>query len=62
MKLTIAIILTALATAGAVKHPDIKTVPPDLKTPEMVDGALAAGKRVKQVAPEYKGTQVFHTL
>ncbi|MBC8373988.1 MAG: hypothetical protein H8E53_10370, partial [Planctomycetes bacterium] len=43
--------------ARPAKLPDIKSVPPDLKTPEMVDGAAAAGKRVKQVAPEYKGTQ-----
>jgi hypothetical protein len=50
------------AAARPAKLPDIKTVPPDLKTPEMVDGAAAAGKRVKQVAPEYKDTQVFHTL
>ena len=62
MKLTTAIILAALTTVGAVKLPDIKTAAPDLKTPEMVDGAATAGKRVKQVAPEYKGTQVFHTL
>ena len=44
------------------KASDISSVPPDIETPEMVEGAPAAGRRVKQVAPEYKGTQVFHTL
>jgi len=42
--------------------PDIKSVEPDLKTPKMVEGAPAAGTRVRQVAPEYKGTQVHHAL
>lgn len=44
------------------KAPDISTAPPDIKTPKMVEGAPAAGKRVRQVAPEYAGTQVFHAL
>jgi hypothetical protein len=51
-----------LSAARPAKAPDIKSVPADLKTPEMVEGAPVAGKRVKQIAPEYKGTQVFHTL
>ena len=50
------------AAARSAKLPDIESVRPDLKTPEMVEGAPAAGKRVKQIAPEYKGTDVFHTL
>ena len=34
----------------------------DLVTPVMTDEAPAAGKRVRQVAPEYEGTQVYHAL
>lgn len=35
---------------------------PDLVTPEMTDEAPAAGRRVRQVAPEYEGTKVYHAL
>ncbi|MFN3168058.1 MAG: hypothetical protein ACE37H_13440 [Phycisphaeraceae bacterium] len=35
---------------------------PDLVTPPMTDEEPAAGKRVRQVAPEYAGTDVYHTL
>ena len=34
----------------------------DLVTPKMVDDSPAAGKRVRQVAPEYAGTDVYHSL
>jgi hypothetical protein len=34
----------------------------DLITPAMTGGDPAPGKRVRQVAPEYKGTKVYHTL
>lgn len=34
----------------------------DLVTPEMTEDEPAAGKRVRQVAPEYKGTDVYHAL
>lgn len=34
----------------------------DLVTPIMTDGAPAAGKRVRQTAPEYAGTEVYHSL
>lgn len=33
-----------------------------LHTPEMTEEAPAAGKRVRQIAPEYQGTQVHHVL
>jgi len=33
-----------------------------LVTPVMTEEAPAPGKRVRQVAPEYKGTKVYHTL
>jgi len=52
-----------LVLVGAGKElPDIRTVPPDLETPKMVEGAPAAGRRVRQVAVEYKGTAVYHAL
>ncbi len=34
----------------------------DLVTPAMTDEAPAAGKRVRQVAPEYAKTDVYHSL
>ncbi len=34
----------------------------DLVTPTMTDDAPAPGKRVRQTAPEYEGTQVYHAL
>ena len=34
----------------------------DLATPVMSEEPPAPGKRVRQVAPEYKGTKVYHTL
>ena len=34
----------------------------DLVTPAMTQEDPAPGKRVRQVAPEYKGTKVYHTL
>lgn len=34
----------------------------DLVTPVMTDDAPSAGKRVRQVAPEYEGTDVYHSL
>ena len=34
----------------------------DLVTPQMTEDAPSAGKRVRQVAEEYKGTEVYHAL
>lgn len=34
----------------------------DLVTPIMTDDAPAADRRVRQVVPEYAGTQVYHSL
>jgi len=34
----------------------------DLVTPQMTHGEPAAGKRVRQTAPEYEGTEVYHAL
>ena len=37
-------------------------MPLDLVTPAMTDEAPAPGKRVRQIAPEYRGTDVHHAL
>ncbi len=42
--------------------PDISTAKTDLTTPKMVVGDPAAGKRVRQTLPAYKGTDVYHAL
>ncbi len=34
----------------------------DLVTPEMTTEEPAAGRRVRKVAPEYSGTDVYHAL
>ena len=47
---------------GMAEFPDISSVAPDLSTPPMTEGDPAPGKRVKQVAPEYDGTGVYHAL
>ena len=50
-----ALLLTAcLCCLGCTTH--------DLVTPIMTDAAPAAGRRVRQVAPEYVGTAVYHSL
>ena len=41
---------------------DDEPVVNDLVTPEMTDEEPAAGRRVRQVADEYKGTNVYHAL
>ena len=42
--------------------PDIRDVPCDLGPPPMREGPPAAGQRVRQVAPEYAGTGIYHSL
>jgi hypothetical protein len=42
--------------------PDIRSIQPDLVTPPMTVGEPAPGKRVRQVLPEYAGTDVHHAL
>jgi hypothetical protein len=42
--------------------PDIRSVPQDLVTPRMIQGVPAPGRRVRQVATEYRGTEVYHAL
>lgn len=57
--LTVAVLLASLLiTESHAKD----TAANDLVTPEMTDEAPAAGRRVRQVAREYKGTAVYHAL
>jgi hypothetical protein len=48
--------MTALLSGGS------RTMAFDLITPVMTDDAPGPGKRVRQIAPEYKGTEVHHSL
>jgi hypothetical protein len=41
---------------------DIRSVQPELKAPKAVVSVPGPGKRVKQTAPEYVGTKVYHAL
>jgi len=43
-------------------HADDKPMANDLVTPAMTEEKPAAGRRVRQVAPEYEGTDVYHAL
>ncbi len=54
--------LTGLLSITPCLHADTTELKNDLTTPAMTTGDPAAGKRVHQVAPEYKGTGVYHTL
>ncbi len=53
---------TACLSAIAEAPSDIRSIPPDLHAPAMIDAAPAPGKRVRQTLPEYAGTEVFHAL
>lgn len=45
---------------GALAHGE--ELEADLATPIMTDDGPAAGRRVRQIAPEYEGTNVYHAL
>jgi hypothetical protein len=42
--------------------PDIYAVQQDLYPPRMIEGTPGPGRRVRQVADRYRGTNVYHTL
>ncbi len=44
------------------RHPDVMTLPADIKNPAITDGAPAPGKMVLQSLPSYANTAVAHTL
>jgi len=55
---TIGVLLLAVSHVGA----DGAAATADLVTPNMTTETPAAGRRVRQVAPEYAGTEVYHAL
>ncbi len=57
----VASIAVAFASPAA-ELPDLKSVPKDLETPRMVEGAPRPGLRVKAVTPGYETTAVHHAL
>ena len=62
---TLAAFVLLLSTVGS--HASESTnnyqrTPCDLVTPAMTLDAPGAGKRIRQVAPEYEGTEVYHAL
>ena len=59
-KLTDFVIENALPKSSSNKRASKQAF--DLMTPTMTDESPAAGRRVRQVAPEYKGTEVYHAL
>lgn len=56
------LVLGSLSLAGYVLHAGDKQTVKDLVTPEMTTEEPAAGRRVRQVAPEYEGTEIYHAL
>ena len=56
------ITLTLFALLAFVLCSGEPKAPGDLFSPVMVDGEPAAGVRVRQLAPEYAGTEVYHAL
>lgn len=55
--------VSALASAvTAAELPDIRIVPPDLEVPALSEGPPAAGKRVKHVLADWRGTAVYNVL
>jgi hypothetical protein len=44
------------------EYPDIRTVPPDLTTPQVIDVGPAPGLRVRQTLPEYRTTSIHHAV
>ena len=56
------LLLCAISLNAATAESNERLDAPDLVTPVMTDGPPAAGKRVRQVASEYVGTDVYHSL
>lgn len=54
--------LWCLSVSSVAAAPDLSTVPADLALPKISPGLPAAGKRVKQVHPDWMQTEVYHLL
>lgn len=59
---TLAVAALWVIGSASVSAIDTAAREPDLVTPEMTDAVPAAGCRVRQQAPEYEGTGVYHAL
>ncbi|QDU41127.1 hypothetical protein Mal4_54920 [Maioricimonas rarisocia] len=59
--LSVSALVLALLSAATVPADD-QPQPADLVTPEMTDQPPAAGRRGRQIAPDYAGTDVYHAL
>ena len=66
MSITRRALIAAMGSASlpiqAAEYPDVRSVAPDLNTPEVTNEAAAAGRRVRQSTPDYEGTSVYHAL
>ena len=63
MKTLIIIAFMAVSLSAAAEDgTEISAVPRDLQTPSMQEGSPTPGKRVRMVAPGYRGTDVHHSL
>lgn len=51
-----------LPAYAAQDEPDIRSVAADLVVPKMESGTAAPGKRVREVLPKWKDTDVYHTV
>jgi hypothetical protein len=60
--LAVAALAVVAAIPAAGQLPDIRSVPADLQVPKCSGGTPAAGVRVKQVHPDWKDTDLYHTL
>ena len=54
--------LWCLSVSFVVAAPDLSTIPADLVLPKISSGDPELGKRVKQVHPDWKQTEVYHVL
>ena len=54
--------LVSVAGPAWAEYPDIRTVQPDLTTPQVMDSNPAPGLRVRQTLPEYRTSGIHHAL
>ena len=59
---TFGIVAAILFVAVSRNADSVDQLPDDLVTPHMTDESPAPGRRVRQVAVEYRGTEVYHAL
>ncbi len=62
LRLVAVLACTGFCEAAVAQVVDIRSVAADLQVPPLKDAAAAPGARVKQVHPDWRGTQVYHTL